>query len=198
MDLTEGVGESSSPPRSFAVSFAGCDELTNEVYNRLLESRHSEAVGNPDLRDLLESHFSRLPPSYALDVNMDRVEDVLLHHRLLGQAKIPDNQPVFHVRFLEHMGIKADGDEDPQLTGVDSNQRPSHSEDDEAPTTPGKRNRDGAPEFEPCSKLEDLNLDVRKNAEDVNKFPKRQELTVPIHEVIFSTVDKPKLLSQVP
>ncbi|KAK4766948.1 hypothetical protein SAY86_014699 [Trapa natans] len=75
-------------------------------------------------------------------------------------------------------------------------QREFHNEDAEAPTTPNKRNCDGAPEFEPCSKLEDLNLDVINNLEDVDKFPKQQEVTVPVHEVIFSTVDKPKLLSQ--
>lgn len=39
--------------------------------------------------------------SYLLDVNMDRVEDVLLHQKLLIQAKEPGKRPVFHVRFLE-------------------------------------------------------------------------------------------------
>lgn len=39
--------------------------------------------------------------SYALDINVDRVEDVLLHQKLLTLAKDPDNQPVFHVRFME-------------------------------------------------------------------------------------------------
>lgn len=40
-------------------------------------------------------------PSYGLDVNMERVEDVLLHQRLLALARDPDKRPVFHVRFLE-------------------------------------------------------------------------------------------------
>lgn len=39
--------------------------------------------------------------SYALDINMDRVEDVLLHQRLLALAKDPDSRPVFNVRFME-------------------------------------------------------------------------------------------------
>lgn len=39
--------------------------------------------------------------SYGMDINMDRVEDVLLHQKLLASAKNPDNRPVFHIRFLE-------------------------------------------------------------------------------------------------
>lgn len=39
--------------------------------------------------------------SYVLDINMDRVEDVLLHKKLLAKAKDPDDQPAFHIRFLE-------------------------------------------------------------------------------------------------
>ncbi|XP_019708410.1 serine/threonine-protein kinase STY46 isoform X2 [Elaeis guineensis] len=53
-------------------------------------------------------------------------------------------------------------------------------------------------------KLEDLNLDVRKTTEDTedgtnvaDALPTRHDVTyVPIHEVTFSTIDKPKLLSQ--
>ncbi|KAK6925951.1 hypothetical protein RJ641_007670 [Dillenia turbinata] len=48
MDSAEGVWESSSPPRSF-----------------------------------VDAHFNKLPPSCGLDVNMDRVEDVLLHQNIL-------------------------------------------------------------------------------------------------------------------
>lgn len=39
--------------------------------------------------------------SYALDINLEKVEDVLLHQRLLARAKDPDNRPVFNVRFVE-------------------------------------------------------------------------------------------------
>lgn len=39
--------------------------------------------------------------SYALDINMDRAEDVLLHHKLLTLAKNSENRLVFHVRFIE-------------------------------------------------------------------------------------------------
>ena len=59
MDLIEGVGESSSPPRSF-----GVNDLRNDIYNRLVETGNEEAVSNPDFRDLLDAHFSRLPTRY--------------------------------------------------------------------------------------------------------------------------------------
>lgn len=39
--------------------------------------------------------------SYILDVNMDRVEDVLLHQKLLASARDPEKRPVYHIRFLE-------------------------------------------------------------------------------------------------
>lgn len=32
---------------------------------------------------------------------MDRVEDVLLHQKLLAMAKDPEKRPVYHIRFLE-------------------------------------------------------------------------------------------------
>lgn len=101
MDLAEGVGESSSPPRTFG-SFSGY-EIAIDVYNRLVEIGNEEVTANPEFREQLEAHFNRLPASYALDINLDRVEDVLLHQKLLALAKDPENRPVFHVRFLEVM-----------------------------------------------------------------------------------------------
>lgn len=63
MDLTEGVGESSSPPRSF-ISFNNYD-VRIDVYNRLVESGHEEALSQPEFRDLLDAHFNRLPARYS-------------------------------------------------------------------------------------------------------------------------------------
>ncbi|PIN16258.1 Tyrosine kinase [Handroanthus impetiginosus] len=207
MDLVEEVGESSSPPRSYG-SFGGGgsggggnDVIRNDVYNRLIENRNEEAISNPDLREQLEAHFNRLPPSYGLDINMDRVEDVLLHRRLLAQAKDPDNQPVFHIRFLENAS-RGDDFEDEQASSVPPVSFP-HGSVNNGVQSLHDRNRNCGGDFETCSKLEDLNLDVRKNPNGVDKeinvedFPTRHEAShTPIHEVIFSTVDKPKLLSK--
>ncbi|XP_031284694.1 serine/threonine-protein kinase STY46-like isoform X2 [Pistacia vera] len=138
---------------------------------------------------------------YGLDVNMDRVEDVLLHQNLLALAKDPEKRPVYHIRFMENICTSPDGTEDQQYINVISSPRPSLDADNEGVVPSHKRIKDSAIDFEPCSKLGDLNLDVRKDTNDLeeryltDQFSGRQE-TLNIHEVIFSTVDKPKLLSQ--
>ncbi|GAV72658.1 ACT domain-containing protein/Pkinase_Tyr domain-containing protein [Cephalotus follicularis] len=198
MDLTEGVGESSSPPRGFS-TFTDNYDIRNDVYNRLIETANGEATSNPDFRDMLDAHFHRLPASYGLDVNMDRVEDVLLHQRLLGLAKDPEKRPVYHIRFLENLCTRVDSNKDHQC--IDTTSTPGQSCDaDNEGVAPAHKS---AFDFEPCSKLEDLNLDVRKNSNDMEEkfvtenFSRRHKfLHIPIHEVIFSTIDKPKLLSQ--
>ncbi|KAH9757517.1 hypothetical protein KPL71_016418 [Citrus sinensis] len=153
MDLAEGVGESSSPPRSFG-SFSNYD-VRNDVFNRLIEAGNEEAVCNPEFREQLDAHFNRFPASYGLDVNMDRVEDVLLHQKLLAVAKDPEKRPAYHIRFIEvYKG---------------SFLFSSHCN----------------------NSVRSMELQYAYG----NLHPPRQEL-VPIHEVVFSTVDKPKLLSQ--
>lgn len=60
MDLIEGVGENSSPPRS--IGSCAVYDIKNDVYNRLVETGNPEAVTNPELlREHLDSHFARLP-----------------------------------------------------------------------------------------------------------------------------------------
>ncbi|XP_059453043.1 serine/threonine-protein kinase STY17-like isoform X2 [Corylus avellana] len=201
MDLIEGVGESSSPPRSFGGGFSSTD-VRNDVYNRLMESGLDEVVSNPEFRELLDAHFNRLPQSYGLDVNMDRVEDVLLHQKILALAKDPEKRPVYHIRFLENTCTRTDDNDDQEFVSALSTTRPSCDADNEG-VVPSHKSRDCVTDFEPCSKLEDLNLDVRNNTKDMEEryltenFSRRQELShVPVHEVIFSTIDKPKLLSQ--
>ncbi|KAJ4965149.1 hypothetical protein NE237_016998 [Protea cynaroides] len=202
MEFFEGVGESSSPPRSFGV-FSGYD-TRNDVYIRLIESGNEEAVCNPELREQLDAHLNRLPSRYVVDVDMDRVEDVLLHQKLLARAKDPDKRPVFHVRYVETIQTGKDGNDNlQQCSGSHVASEVGYNIEHEGIVSSQKRNGDCEIDFEPCSKLGDLNLDFRKNAEDMERrylietFSGRQEiLQVPIHEIIFATIDKPKLLSQ--
>ncbi|XP_072950567.1 serine/threonine-protein kinase STY46-like isoform X1 [Typha angustifolia] len=148
-EIEEGVGESSSPPRG--VSSLG--NIKNEVFERLVEDGNEEAVSNPDFREQLDAHFTRLPPSYLLDVNVDRAEDVLLHQKILAEAKDPEKRPVFHVRFMRFEDV--DPDE----------------------TRKSEEIEDGTDVADALS----ARHEVRCNA---------------IYEIIFSTLDKPKLLSQ--
>lgn len=64
MDLIEGVGESSSPPRSFVGSLSGNYDVRNDVYARLVEARNEEDGSNQEFRELLDAHFNRLPARY--------------------------------------------------------------------------------------------------------------------------------------
>ncbi|KAL7117747.1 hypothetical protein ACP275_03G092800 [Erythranthe tilingii] len=205
MDFVEEVGESSSPARSYG-SFGGGsggggnDVIKNDVYNRLIENGNEEAISNPDFLEQLDAHFHRLPLSYGLDINMDRVEDVLLHQKLLSRAKDPENQPVFFIRFLESVCNRDDDFDGEQVSSVPRVSLP-HGSVNNGVQSLNDRNSGG--DFETCSKLEDLNLDVRRNSNDINRrdsaedFTRRQDtLHTPIHEIIFSTADKPKLLSQ--
>ncbi|XP_047321250.1 serine/threonine-protein kinase STY46-like isoform X2 [Impatiens glandulifera] len=186
MDLTEGIGESLSPTRSF-VSLSGYD-IKTDVYNRLLDIGNDEALSDPYFLDQLNAHFDRLPSSYVLDINMDRIEDVVLHIKLLAKAKdYPEKRPVFHVRFLENLRSRGDDATVQHVTSVPSTSR---------------RNKVSEGESEACSKFEDLNLDARKisiqggGKHDWKNFSVRQDSLLQMHEVIFSTSDKPKLLSQ--
>ncbi|KAK4429530.1 Serine/threonine-protein kinase STY46 [Sesamum alatum] len=207
MDFVEEVGESSSPPRSYG-SFGGGgsggggnDVIRNDVYNRLIEIRNEEAITNPDFPEQLEAHFNRLPPSYGLDINMERVEDVLLHQKLLTRAKDPDSRPVFHIRFIENVCSRSDDDLDgEQVPSVPPISFPRGSVSNGVQSL---NDRNSGGDFETCYKLEDLNLDVRKISDDINRETSAEDLSrrqeapqTPIHEIIFSTIDKPKLLSQ--
>ncbi|XP_004141017.2 serine/threonine-protein kinase STY8 isoform X1 [Cucumis sativus] len=195
MDFVEGVGESSSPPRSFAAGFCPAHDVRNDVYTRLVECGHEEAVSNPQFRENLDAHFNRLPPSYGLDVNMEKVEDVLLHQKLLSLAKDPEKCPVYHIRFLEHISTKSDGNDDHVFLDSILLSGSSNEAADRRLPLSHKRTRGNIIDFEACSKLEGLNLDVRKNSKPMDRRPGNIGHVL-IHEVIFSTVDKPKLLSQ--
>lgn len=144
MDLVEGVGESCSPPPSF-----GGNEIVNDVFNRLIENGNEDAINQPEFRNHLEAHFNRFPDSYALDIRLARVEDVLMHQKLLVLAKDPENRPVFHVRLLENFWTKAEVDDGDQQESIGVLEQ-----------LPSRNQNEG---LEACSKLEDLNLEVGRN-----------------------------------
>ncbi|KAK9162639.1 hypothetical protein Syun_003541 [Stephania yunnanensis] len=194
MELIEEVGESSSPLRSASIGVFGGYDVRTDVFNRLVESGNEEVLCNPEFRDQLDAHFKRLPSRYGLDVNMDRVEDVLLHQKLLALAKDPEKRPVFHVRSMENVPSAMDGNDDlPQSLRLLSTSTSFRDAESDGVAPLKTRTRNGGVDFEPCSKLEDLNLDARKSTEGTGE---RKEVLVPVYEVIFSTIDKPKLLSQ--
>ncbi|CDP14531.1 unnamed protein product [Coffea canephora] len=158
-------------------------EVYNEVLRRLRESRHPEAL-TPGFDHQLWSHFNRLPARYALDVNVERAEDVLTHKRLLHLAHDPVNRPAFEVRLVQVPPV-SDG----------------NSFDSSDPSSPRKevaRSIHPPPAFGSSPNLEALALEASKSPDedaDITVHPVRKA-SRPMHEITFSTDDKPKLLSQ--
>lgn len=198
-ELEEGSGESSPPVNKGLHSLYFLHEIKNEIYMRLVESGNKEALSNPSLREQLDEHFNRLPASYALDVHVDRAEDVLLHRKILIECEDPDRRPVFHARFLKHvLQTLDDDDEQHRSPSVGSSPRAHESGAQNADVPESPRG-----EFEPCTRLEDLKLGIhypdgtngRDCTNEVISARKDAEI-IPLHEIIFSSLDKPKLLSQ--
>ncbi|XP_069146625.1 serine/threonine-protein kinase STY46 isoform X2 [Solanum lycopersicum] len=156
-------------------------EVYNEVLRRLKESDNDEAQ-QPGFEDELWSHFNRLPTRYALDVNVS-AEDVLRHKRLLHLAHDPANRPAFDVRLV-------------QVT-----QAPDGNSADPVPlnsaTKEISRSVFPLPAFGSSPNLEALALEASKSeVQDEDVTVTCGNLLRPMHEITFSTDDKPKLLSQ--
>ncbi|KAK7307454.1 hypothetical protein VNO77_40533 [Canavalia gladiata] len=167
-------------------------EVYNEVLRRIQESDCEEAHV-PGFDDQLWLHFNRLPARYALDVNVERAEDVLAHKRLLKLAEDPANRPAFQVRLVQVYPFAS-------VNYVDSiHSDPSEKEDAQSSLNYSlKQGIHPPPTFGSSSNLEALALQTTKNniedggsALSVTPFFHR-----PMHEITFSTIDKPKLLSQ--
>ncbi|KAH7850592.1 hypothetical protein Vadar_000268 [Vaccinium darrowii] len=153
-------------------------EVYNEVLRRLKESSNIiDEVKQPGFDDQLWAHFNRLPPRYALDVNVERAEDVLMHKRLLQLAHDPINRPAFEIRLVQVPPIAVDGD-------IDDSARSSFLRDG------GPKSIHPPPAFGSSPNLEALAL------EDGDGAIHGLQYSRPMHEITFSTDDKPKVLSQ--
>ncbi|KAI8025342.1 Serine/threonine-protein kinase STY46 [Camellia lanceoleosa] len=156
-------------------------EVYNEVLRRLKESNNPEAI-EPGFDDELWAHFNRLPTRYALDVNVERAEDVLMHKRLLQLAHEPANRPAIEIRMVQVSPI-SDGDT------VDFDHFSSPRDEGAQRFIPNL-----PPAFGSSPNLEALALEANKSqVQDGDSVVSHVQ---PMHEITFSTDDKPKLLSQ--
>ncbi|WMV13291.1 hypothetical protein MTR67_006676 [Solanum verrucosum] len=158
-----------------------------EVYNEVLRRLKEESDNNDALQsafdDELWAHFNRLPTRYALDVNVERAEDVLTHKRLLHLAHDPANRPAFEVRLVQVAPI-------PDENSVDSVYSSSAKKEVSRSVHP-------PPAFGSSPNLEALACEVIKSeVQDEDTAPTCANISRPMHEITYSTVDKPKLLSQ--
>ncbi|XP_009588108.1 serine/threonine-protein kinase STY46 isoform X1 [Nicotiana tabacum] len=157
-------------------------EVYNEVLRRLKESNNVEAL-EPGFDDELWAHFNRLPTRYAIDVNVERAEDVLTHKRLLHLAHVPANRPAFDVRLVQVASVP------------DGNLRDSfHSSFAKKEVS---RSVHPPPAFGSSPNLEALACEaIKSEVQDEDTAAPCANFSRPMHEITFSTDDKPKLLSQ--
>uniref|UniRef100_A0A803NQC1 non-specific serine/threonine protein kinase n=1 Tax=Cannabis sativa TaxID=3483 RepID=A0A803NQC1_CANSA len=165
-------------------------EVYNEVLRRLKNSKNDEAI-QPGFDDELWAHFNRLPARYALDVNVERAEDVLVHKRLLHLAHNPANRPAIEVRLVQVPPISDGNSTSPIVPG-------SPSEDVAQSSYTARQSVHPPPAFGSSPNLEALALEA-SNSDDQDEegsVHANTQYARPMHEITLSTDDKPKLLSQ--
>ncbi|CAL5383402.1 unnamed protein product [Camellia sinensis] len=162
-------------------------EVYHEIVRRLRDSNNEEA-SQPGFEDELWAHFNRLPIRYATDVNVERPEDVLMHKRLLHLAYDPTTRPAFEVRLGQVHAVS-------DATSSDS----VHSNfirkvDAQISDSPGRHSFHPPFAFGLSPNLE-LAFEANKSngqvGDDGNLHFFRH-----LYEITISTIDKPKLLSQ--
>ncbi|XP_047148388.1 LOW QUALITY PROTEIN: serine/threonine-protein kinase STY17-like [Vigna umbellata] len=167
-------------------------EVYNEVLRRIQDSDCEEAHV-PGFDDQLWLHFNRLPARYALDVNVERAEDVLAHKRLLKLAEDPASRPAFQVRLVQVYPFGGANYSD----SIHSD--PSEIEDAQSSLNYSlKQGIHPPPHIGSSSNLE-ASLQLSNNQNNIEEGEKLIFYLLnfrPMHEITFSTVDKPKLLSQ--
>ncbi|KDO68204.1 hypothetical protein CISIN_1g008171mg [Citrus sinensis] len=174
---------SSPPPQHQSRQHRQKLGVYNEVLGRLKESNNDEAI-QPRFDDELWTHFNRLPTRYALDVNVERAEDVLMHKRLLHLAHDPRNRPAIEVRLVQVHPVS------------DRNSAVSSLLDSEVPAQ--RQSIHPPPAFGSSPNLEALAIEANNshNLDGDNSVHANVQFSRPMHEITFSTDDKPKLLSQ--
>ncbi|XP_052203136.1 serine/threonine-protein kinase STY46-like [Diospyros lotus] len=162
-------------------------EVYHEIVRRLRDSDHEEA-SQPGFEDELWAHFNRLPIRYAMDVNVERPEDVLMHKKLLHLAYDSATRPAFEVRLVQVHPVSEVSCSD----SVHSNfikKEEAHSSD-----FPCGWSIHPPFAFGLLPNLEAV-LEANKSSSQVG-VDGNLHIFRHLYEITISTVDKPKLLSQ--
>ncbi|GAB2282891.1 Serine/threonine-protein kinase sty17 [Dionaea muscipula] len=164
----------------------------NDVLRRLQFSDCDEAR-LPGFEDQLLLHFNRLPARYALDVNVERAEDVLMHMRFLRLAQDPASRPVCAVRLVQ-VNPTSNGSASDSVYSYSSENEDSHS----CIKTSCSPSLHPPPTFGSSQNLEAIALQIDESHSDDEESMEdpNPDFSRFMHEITFSTVDKPKLLSQ--
>ncbi|CDY38150.1 BnaA07g02330D [Brassica napus] len=155
----------------------------------ILRLRQSDNIDTdlPGFVDDLWAHFNRLPARYALDVNVERAEDVVMHQRLLLSALDPHNsRPAIQVRLVQVQVQQPPADSDSLTNETSSSPASIHP-----PPAFGS-----SPNLEALALALALALAAHDHDEGDNSVRNNSLYSRPLHEITFSTLDKPKLLLQ--
>ncbi|PON60619.1 Phosphorylase kinase, gamma catalytic subunit [Parasponia andersonii] len=143
--------------------------IYNKVLRRLVDLNLADPM-IPGFEDELWTHFYRLPTGYALDVNMERAQDVLMHKRLLQLAYDPATRPAMEVRPVQVHFASGPA----QLRRVETQCIHPPPAFDLSP---------------------DFRLALEANQLSVQNWDHNMNCR-PMHEITISTNDKPKLFCQ--
>ncbi|XP_051200023.1 serine/threonine-protein kinase STY8 [Lolium perenne] len=146
-------------------SSSGHHDLRHSIFERLAGKQGESDPSSFWVK--LCAHFDRLPERYLTDLSVGKAEDVLLHRRVLDEVQ-NGNLPVFEARFIEYLQVQPKSE--------------STYPDCDDPTQ--------------RLLLEDLTLERIHVADTTVSMssPSRDSGPILVHEIIFSSFDKPKLL----
>ncbi|KAK4354770.1 hypothetical protein RND71_026964 [Anisodus tanguticus] len=163
-------------------------DVFQDVLRRLRESNDEEA-NQPGFEDELWAHFTKLPLRYALDVNIERAQDVVLHKNLLQMAHHPNPAPAVEVRLMQ-IHRMSDGNPGDSVHSTFSKRGGAQGTDHQCSMHP-------PPAFG-LSPSTELALGANKlYVQDGNSAVSGNSLLFrPSYEITISTLDKPKLLTQ--
>ncbi|XP_055811579.1 serine/threonine-protein kinase STY46-like isoform X2 [Solanum dulcamara] len=161
-------------------------EVFQEVIRRLRESNDEEA-NQPGFEDELWAHFTKLPLRYAVDVNIERAQDVLMHKNLLQMAHYQNPAPAVEVRLVQIHRI-SDGNPGDSVHSTFSKRGGAQGIDHHGSMHP-------PPAFG-LSPSTELALGTNKlSVQDGNSAVSGNSMLFrPLYEITISTLDKPKLL----
>lgn len=161
-------------------------EVCDSVLVQLQLDGVYDPASMPVFAEELQAHFDRLPTRYALDVHIDRAEDVLTHKRLLEEAKVNENKAAFHLRAVQIFNAEPQDELMPQAATIDAI--------DDLKLQPTAFGLVTNPEVLTSER------DHRNGRGDDHSHHSQSSdsywSNVPRHEVTISCIDKPKLLSQ--
>ncbi|KAG5573567.1 hypothetical protein H5410_063333 [Solanum commersonii] len=165
-------------------------EVFQEVIRRLRESNDEEA-NQPGFEDELWAHFTKLPLRYAVDVNIERAQDVVMHKNLLQMAHYQNPAPAVEVRLVQIHRI-SDGNPGDSVHSTFSRRGDAQGIDHHGSMHP-------PPAFG-LSPSTELALGTNKlYVQDGNSAVCGNSLSFrPLYEITISTLDKPKLLFRKP